>query len=386
MTRKLFITVCELDEISYLPKGAFTELFSAPLYEHAYRKIKDASNKLGLDVEFVRAATFPAKGATNEFNPDFEDIVAVVSPLVFLAHARCVEDAINFVLKNDPAYATIGSIRNPFAVIGLGKMVSGSGIGSCHDFIQQIEDCGAVYKNIALAEGEKSTPVSRIEYFKRVDQYMQELLDYLVMTGVDIESRDGVIVSPNTEIRRGTLIKRGTQIGPWSVIKENAILGPNTIVMESEIGADCVVDNSQILKSDLEDNVRVAPYTIIKDGARIFAGCQIGSHTIISNSIIGMDSNVDSHAHISDTETGSRAKIGAGAVAINHTPTTKKCRFGDDVTIGSGSTILAPVSIGSGAFVAAGSTITDDVPANALAIAREYQTNRENWAKKRKKK
>ncbi len=303
MTRKLFITVCELDEVSYLPKGAFTELYSAPLYEHAYRKIKDAANKLDLDVEFVRAATFPAKGATNEFNPDFEDIVAVVSPLVFLAHARCVEDAINFVIKNDPAYATIGSIRNPFAVIGLGKMVSGAGIGSCHDFIQQIEDCGAVYKNIALAEGEKASPVSRIEYFKRAEAYMQELLDYLVMTGVDIESRDGVIVSPNTEIRRGVLIKAGTQIGPWSVVKENTRLGPNAVIIESEIGTDCVVDSSQILQSDLEDNVKIAPYTVIKNGTRIFAGSEIGSHTTISSSVIGMDSRVDSHVHISDTET-----------------------------------------------------------------------------------
>ena len=114
--RKLFITVCELDEISYLPKGIETEIFGAPLYEHAYRKIKDASNKLGLDMEFVRAATFPIKGATNTLNPDYEDIVAVVSPLVFLANAESVENALSFVVDNDTAYATVGSLRGLFAV------------------------------------------------------------------------------------------------------------------------------------------------------------------------------------------------------------------------------------------------------------------------------
>ncbi len=383
--RKLIITVCELDEVSYLPKGAKTELFSAPLYEHAYRKIKDASNKLDLDVEFVRASTFEAKGATTEFDPDFEDIVAVVSPLVFLAHARCIEDALNFVLKNDPAYATVGSIRNPFAVIGLGKMISGASISSCHDFIQQISDCGAVYKNITLAEGEKATPVSRIEYFKKVEAYHQELLDYLVMTGVEIESRDGVIIAPNTEIRRGTIIKKGTQIGPWTRIKEKAALGPDAIIIESEVGVDSVIASSQITNSDIEDNVKVGPFCVISNGSRVFAGSEIGSHTTIINSIVGMDSKIDSHVHIADTETGSRAVIGAGSMSVNHISSARRCKLGDDVTVGAGSTLVAPVSIGSNAFIAAGSTITDDVPTNALAVAREYQTIRENWAKKHKK-
>ena len=384
--RKLIITVCELEEVSYLPKGAKTELFSAPLYEHAYRKIKDAANKLDLEVEFVRASTFEAKGTTNEFDPDFEDVVAVVSPLVFLAHARCIEDAISFVLKNDPAYATVGSIRNPFAVIGLGKMISGASISSCHDYIQQISDCGAVYKNITLAEGEKATPVSRIDYFKKIESYQQELFDYLVMTGVEFESRDGVIIAPNTEIRRGTIIKKGTQIGPWTKIMEKAIIGPDTVIQGSEVGAESVVTASHLIDSDLEDNVSVGPYCVISNGSRVFAGCKIDSHTTISNSIIGMESKIDSHVHVSDTETGSRATIGAGTISVNHASTARRCKLGDDVTIGAGSTLVAPVTIGSNAFVAAGSTITDDVPPHALAVAREYQTIRENWAKKRKKK
>ena len=122
--RKLFITVCELDDVPYLPEGASTRLFGAPLYEHAYRKIKDAANKLDIEVEFVRAATFPVRGAKNEFDPDFEDIVAVISPLAFLAHARCIEDGINFVIKNDPAFATVGHLRSPFAVFKVFSIIS----------------------------------------------------------------------------------------------------------------------------------------------------------------------------------------------------------------------------------------------------------------------
>ena len=99
-----------------------------------------------------------------------------------------------------------------------------------------------------------------------------------------------------------------------------------------------------------------------------------------------MESKIDSHVHIADTETGSRVIIGAGCISVNHVSTARRCKLGDNVTVGAGSTLVAPVTIGSNAFVAAGSTITDDVPPHALAVAREYQTIRENWAKKRKKK
>lgn len=385
--RKLFITICELDEVSYLSNGAHTELFSAPLYEHAYRKIKDAANKLDLEVEFVRAATFNVKGATNEFDPDFEDIVAVVSPLVFLSHARCVEDALNFVIKNDPAYATVGSARNPAAVFGLGKMISGGAIGSCHDFIHQISECGAVYKNIALAEGEKTAPVSRIEYFKRVEEYRNELIDYLIMTGVVIEQRDGVVIAPNTEIRRGTKIEAGVQIGPMTIIKENCKIGQGSVIVRSEIGADSTIRASQIADSSLEDGVRVGPFCLIEGGSRIFSGSELQSHVTVLNSVVGMESRIGARAQICDTETGTRAQIGAGTTFVNHASIgARRCRLGDNVTIGAGSTLIAPLAIGSNAFVAAGSVITDDVPSNALAVAREYQTNREGWAKKRKKK
>lgn len=384
--RKLFITVCELDEISFLPNGAESELFSAPLYEHAYRKIKDAANKLDLDVEFVRAATFPVRGATNEFNPDFEDIVAVVSPLVFLAHARTIEDAISFVIKNDPAYATVGHIRSLFGVFGLGKMVSGGVIGSCHDFINHINESGAICKSIALAEGEKAVPVSRIEYLKRVEAYREELLDYLVMTGVEIETREGVTIAPNTEIRRGTVIHRGTKVGPWTVIKEKCEIGPDTVIDQSMIGERCTVKSSYVIKSTLEDGVNVSPFSHIKD-SKIFSGVEIGSFVNVDGSVIGMDTRVEHHSHIGDCDTGSRVIIGVGVATVNHysNKDVRRCKLGDDVTVGCGANLIAPLNIGAGAFVAAGSTITDDVPSNALAIARQYQKNRDGWAKKRRK-
>lgn len=383
--RKLFITVCDLDEISYLPKGVETELFGAPLYEHAYRKIKDAANKLDLDVEFVRAATFPVKGATNELNPDLKDIVAVVSPFVFLAHAKCVEDALGFVTKNDFAYATVGNMRGLFAVIGLGEMLSGSAIGSCADFIHHIDESGAVYKHVDLADGEKAVPVSRIEYFKKIEPYRNELLDYLIMSGVNIECRDGVIIAPNTEIRRGTKILQGTTIGAWSMIFENCTVGPNAYICESKIHDNCIVGSSRVTQSDIEKDVVVGSFCDISRESHILSGSKIHNYVELNNVKVGLNSQIQSNTYIQDAELGARVNIGTNVTTVNHTEEERKCKIGDDVIVGSGSCLVAPLNIGTNALIAAGSVITDDVPANALAIAREFQENKDGWAKKRKR-
>ena len=384
--RKLFITVCELDEISYLPKGVETELFGAPLYEHAYRKIKDAANKLDLDVEFVRAATFPVRGATNELNPDLKDIVAVVSPFVFLSHARCIEDAINFIERNDSSYATVGNARGLFAVFGLGEMVEGAAIGSCGDFVHHINESGAVYKHIDIADGKKAVPVSRIEYYKKLENYRSEFLDYLVMSGVDIECRDGIVIAPNTEIRRGTKILPNTKIGGWTMIYENCVIGPDTTIIESKIHEQSVVNSSKITLSDVEKNAYIGPYSVITDECHILSGARIEGYANLSHTIVGLNSKIQPHTSLNETEIGARVSVGSNVTTVNHVDTEiRKCKIGDDVIVGSGSCLVSPLNIGAGARIAAGSVITDDVPPNALAIAREYQEIKENWAKKRKR-
>ena len=383
--RKLFITVCDLDEISYLPRGVETELFGAPLYEHAYRKIKDASNKLSLDVEFVRAATFPVRGATNELNAELKDIVAVVSPFVFLARSKFVEEALDFVANNDFSYATLGNARGLFAVIGLGEMLSGSAIGSCADFIHHINESGAVYKCATINDSEKAVPVSRIEYFKKIEPYRNELLDYLIMSGVDIECRDGVIVAPNTEIRRGTRLLQGTQIGAWTIIHENCVIGPNATVVESKIHDNCVIGSSIIEGSDLEKDVTVGSFCNIVGDSHILSGTKIHNFVELDKTRIGIHNLVQSQVVLKEVETGARVNIGNNVTTVNHTEIERKCKIGDDVIVGSGCCLVSPLNIGTNALVAAGSVVTDDIPANALGIARPFQENKDGWAKKRKR-
>lgn len=383
--KHFFIVLCN-DEPGFFASGVSEELFFAPLYEHTYRKFMDASNKLGLDVKFVRASTFELNGATNEISPDLDDIVVFSSPLAFLAKGEEIEKAISYVSKTDLGYATIGSLRDLYAVCGTGKMIGRGDVGSPADFIAHIGDCGAKCKCASFLETEAATPLDRADYFRKIARYREELLDYLVMSGVDIELRDGIIISPNTEIRKGVTILPGTQIRPWSRIHENCVIGPNSIISNSEIGSECVVNSTQIYDSTLESNVKIGPFCHVRPNSHLLSGVKVGDFVEIKNSTLGNDTHASHLTYIGDSDVGARVNLGCGVVTVNYDGKNKnRCKIADDAFIGCNTNLVAPVSIGKGAYTAAGSTITDNVPAGALAIAREYQSNHEGWAKRKRK-
>ena len=390
---KLYIIVCDLEEVQYFSKGVETKLFNSPLYEHARRKIMDASNKLGLDVRFVSAYVFSGKSSTYDIGASAQDkdIIAVVSPLVFLAPSKRIEDALSSIINNEFTYATVGSAKDLYGVFGFGEMLSsGYEIGSCNDFITAIRDSGAVYNHRTFLETEKATPASRMEYFKKIEEYRNELLDYFIMSGVDIENRDGIILSPSCVVRTGTKILPNTQIYGSSLIKENSIIGPNTIISQCEIGEDCVLESCKISDSTIGDDVTVKCYSSISNNCHIENGVLINSACVIENSYIEEESTIYSNAVIDEARIGKNAIVGPNVTTVKSVTEKKErktyqCRIGANAVIGGNSTLITPVEIGENGLVAAGSVITDNVPSNHFAIAREFQENKTNAAKRRKR-
>src|SRR5262249_3929197 len=128
----------------------------------------------------------------------------------------------------------------------------------------------------------------------------------------------------------------------------------------------------------------VGPCAHIREHTRVGADCRIGNFVEIKKSILGNGTKAAHLAYIGDAELGQRVNIGAGAITCNYDGVRKnKTIIEDDVFIGSDSQLVAPVRIGQGAYVAAGSTITEDVPPHALGIARGRQVNKAGWARKK---
>lgn len=385
--RKVFVTLCPQDGISFLPEGIYTELYYAPLYEHAYAKIENAVKALGFDYKVVRASGCGIPNTVSEIKAALEDIVIFASPFVFLAKNADVEGAINYITKTDLGYSTVGTERSIYMTVGISKMISKSSVGTPYEFINAITDAGAMCPHAGFADNEPSLPKGRLDFYQKAERYRRELLEYHLRAGVCLDSLDAIVISPTVSIEAGAKIHTGCHIFGKSTIFKGAEVGPNAIIKNSSVGENTRVGASRIEDSVLEKDTLVEDSCVIKEKCHLISDSRVCSFCEISNSLLRNGAHISSHCHIWDAEVGARTIVGSGVITVNYEATRKtaKCVIGDDAVIGCGSCLVLPVEVGVGSFVAAGSTITDDVPTGALAIAREYQTNRNGWASRRKK-
>lgn len=204
-----------------------------------------------------------------------------------------------------------------------------------------------------------------------------------LLNGVTIKDPNQTYIGPNVTIEKDAVIYPGTTIYGTSHIGENAIIGPNSEIIDSVVGNGTSVRQSTIKNSKIGDNVDVGPYAHVRPESLIGNDVRIGNFVEIKKSNIGNGAKIPHLSYIGDAVIGERVNIGSGTITVNYDGKKKhETIIGDDSFIGCNSNLIAPVTIESGAYVAAGSTITKDVPSDSLAIARTAQTNKENYVKK----
>ena len=152
-----------------------------------------------------------------------------------------------------------------------------------------------------------------------------------------------------------------------------------------KIGKDTVIHPNTTIKSDVEigENCEIGPNSYIREGCRLSNKVKIGSFVEIKKTIVGEGTKIPHLSYMGDCEIGEKTNIGCGTITCNYDGFNKsKTIIGNNCFIGSNTNLIAPVTVGDNAFIAAGSTITDDVPEYAFAIARQRQTNKEDWNRK----
>lgn len=240
-------------------------------------------------------------------------------------------------------------------------------------------------------EGETSITVhgirDRFSLYEAVEKERMSVLTELVEKGVLFETFDGCVISPFCEIAEGTLIRPNTRITGKTKIGKNCVIGPCSMIDESEIGDDCIVNATEVCSSVFENDVRIGPFSRVRPGSLLKSGVRVGDFVEIKNSVVGRDTHAAHLTYIGDSDVGERVNFGCGTVTSNYDGKNKyRTVIGNDVFVGCNTNLVAPVSVGDGAFIAAGSTIVSDVPDKSLAIARERQTVKEGWAEERRKK
>ena len=164
-------------------------------------------------------------------------------------------------------------------------------------------------------------------------------------------------------------------------VGEECQLGPNSRLTDTTVGSGCIIDETIAIEAVIENGVDCGPRAYLRPGTHMLDGSKAGTHVEIKKSTIGEGSKVPHLSYIGDTTMGSGVNVGAGSITCNYDGEGKfHTTIGDYAFIGCNTNLVAPVKVGDGAYTAAGSTITKDVPAQALGIARERQTNLEGWA------
>ena len=208
----------------------------------------------------------------------------------------------------------------------------------------------------------------------------------LARQGVEIWDYDNCYVDPNARIGGGTVLLPGTIIRGKTTIGHDCVIGPNVYLENAVIGNATRVNASQIYDATVGNDANVGPFAYIRPDCVIGNRTQAGCFVELKNSKLGEGSHVPHLAYIGDTDAGHNCDFGAGTVTVNYDRSaTNRTHVEDESVVGCNTSLIAPVRIGRGAYVAAGTTVTDDVPSQALAIARMRQTNKKDWAGKNKK-
>lgn len=226
----------------------------------------------------------------------------------------------------------------------------------------------------------KKIPVEASPFNELLGEFSKKDLDALVKEGVIIPDFTGIIISADAVIGKGTVILPNTIILSKTVIGEGCIIGPASVLAETEVGSKVVINSSQCFGSKIGDNTTIGPFVHLRTGSVIGENARVGNFVEIKNSVIGDGSKISHLTYVGDSDVGKGVNFGCGCVTVNYDGKNKmRTVVEDNAFIGCNTNLIAPVKVGKNAYTAAGSTITEDVPDNALAIARERQVIKENW-------
>lgn len=211
----------------------------------------------------------------------------------------------------------------------------------------------------------------------------RQLLD----AGVEMLDPLSVYVEDTVTVGTGTLLLPGTILRGSTAIGDNCQIGPNVMLTACTVGEGTTINASQCEDSQIGRDCQIGPYTHIRPHCVVGEGSKIGAFVQLKNCNLGAGTKMAHLTYVGDSDVGSHCNFGCGTVTCNYDGFQKfRTTIGDDVFVGCNTNFVPPVTVGNGAYIAAATTVTEDVPADAMAIGRSRQQVREGWAADNRKK
>lgn len=255
------------------------------------------------------------------------------------------------------------------------------------DVIRAIYQAGGRVASYMLEDNNESLGINdRVRLAKAEGILRQRIREQLMLSGVTFLQPETCLVDATVSIGQDTVVYPGVILEGNTTIGRDCVIGPNTHLTDCQVGDGVSIEHSVARQSELGDNCIVGPYAYLRPQTVLAAGVKVGDFVELKNSQVGAGSKIPHLSYVGDATIGAGVNIGAGTIFVNYDGRKKhRSVVEDGAFIGCNSNLVAPVHVGQDAYVAAGSTITKDVPGESLAVARSRQENKDGWVARRKK-
>ncbi len=218
------------------------------------------------------------------------------------------------------------------------------------------------------------------------DTARRSIIEKLLDEGVEFLCTDGVTIGRKVTVGAGTKILQGVILRGNTVIGENCVIGPNCVIEDCTVGNGVTLNSVQAYQSQIDDGAKIGPFVHIRPNSHIMSRVKIGDFVEVKNSVVGERTSISHLTYVGDSDVGSNVNFGCGTVTSNYDGANKyRTTIEDNAFIGCNTNLIAPVRVGKGAYTAAGTTVTKDVPDGALAIERGPLYFKEGFGDKRLK-
>jgi len=249
-----------------------------------------------------------------------------------------------------------------------------------------LREDGDVVGAVVVADSDDVLGVNDRVQLAQAGRILRErLVDRAMRAGVTIIDPATTDIGSDVELERDVTLLPRTSLEGRTTVASGAVVGPDTTLRDCTVGQGARVRRTEATGAVLGARVEVGPFTYLRPGTVLHDGAKVGAYVEVKNSVIGEGSKVPHLSYVGDAEIGPGTNLGAGTITVNYDGVAKhRTVVGAHVRVGSDSMLVAPVTIGDGAYTAAGSVITDDVPPGAMAVARARQRNVEGWVQRRR--
>ncbi len=389
------ITAFEVSEAMKSSKpNALNKMCGVPMLRFVIDAVKDAGAEKvisisgtcevpGCECDFAESTAAAISRSTSK-------IAVVCRGDMPLLDSRSIKDAVtNHVLSQADVTLVNSGKDNFMYIFNTCEIVKAAESTELLDFEKLAENIGKAGKTVltySVEDEVQATVVTDRIKLSEAESLMQEKINRQYMAdGVTIHNPSTVIIEPGVKIGVDCEIYPNVILQAGTVIGKNVLVGSGSRLSGAKIGDGTDIQSSVIIDSEIGSNTHVGPFAYVRPNCCVGDEVKVGDFVELKNANIGSGTKISHLTYVGDADVGEKCNFGCGTVTVNYDGKKKyRTRIGDNVFIGCNSNLVAPVTLKSGAYTAAGSTITDEVPENTLAIARARQINKSTWNDRRK--